>query len=106
MEARINVLERNNTELWVKHDQCDDERKKHAIQIAALKGSQDLLNNKIQNIEQSTSKIEAVVMKMSDKVDDLAKHDAKSQGAVIGVKELIGIGASIAAIVGVYLGLS
>ena len=106
MEARIEILERNNTELWNKHDQCDEERKKHAVQLANLQGNQDLLNNKIQNIETSTSKIESVVMKMSDKVDDLATHDARSQGAVIGVKELIGIGASIAAIVGVYLGLS
>lgn len=106
MEARMLAAEKNITELWNKHDDCDKDRRHQGTEIVELQGDHKLLNSQIDNIKQSTSKIEAVVMKMSDKVDDLARYDAKSQGAVIGVKELIGIGASIAAIVGVYLGLS
>ena len=104
LAVKVETLERNNIALWAKHDECENERKEQALTVARLQGQANLLGTKIDTIEQSTAKIEAVVLKMSDKVDELALHDAKTSGFAVGAKELLWGAAIILGIVGTVLG--
>jgi len=101
--ARLDVLERNNTELWNKHDQCDEDRKVQAVKLERLQGKADLLGNKIDNIESSTTKIETAVTSMAIKIEQLSINDAKTSGIAIGAKELI---FGVVAIIGAFTALA
>ena len=99
LEAKVQFLERNNSELWEQHNQCEKERKEQAVQVERLQGQANVLSTKIDNILESTAKTEAIVLKMSE-------SNAQAKGMVIGLKELLGIIAVIVSIAGAYFGFS
>ena len=97
--VQIDELKRNQTSLWLKHDECEEERKDQAVKVERLEGRANVLSTKIDSILESTAKTEAIVLKMSE-------SNAQAKGMVIGFKELLGIIAVLASIAGAYFGLS